>query len=72
MKKVKSLPTKLNHYRCAALSSMSCHDFEALILKGQQTYLSYGEYCQKPDNSKTNRRKIIAYAYKQLRLNSKL
>ena len=72
MKKVKSLPTKLNHYSDDSFSSISCHDFDHLIFKGQQTHLSYGEYCQKPDNSKTNRRKIIAYAYKQLRLNSKL
>ena len=72
MKKVKSLPTKLNHYSDDSFSSISCHDFDHLILKGQQTHLSYGDYCQKPDNSKTNRRKMISYVYKQLYQNSRL
>ena len=72
MKKVKSLPTKLNHYRGDVFSSISYHDFEHLILKGQQTHMHYGNYCQKPGNSKTNRRKMISYVYKQLYRNSKL
>ena len=43
---------------------VSFNDFQILCLNGQQKLLSFGEYTQKPNSNKTNRKKLIYYTYK--------
>lgn len=44
--------------------NFSFNDFNKLILNGAQKILSYGEYVQKKNNNKINRRNVIKYFYK--------
>lgn len=66
MRRTKSLPAKLNTHGETYLSCISYHNFQELCLKGQQTHLSFGNYCESPQNSKNNRKKAIQYTYKRL------
>ena len=66
MRRSKSLPTKLNTYAKTVVSCISYHNFQDLWLKGQQTYLSFGNYCESRNYSKNNRKKVIQYTYKRL------
>ena len=45
----------------------SFNDFEKLELLGQQKLLTFGEYTQKQNSNKNNRRKIISYFYRNLK-----
>ncbi len=44
----------------------SFNDFEKLKLLGQQQLLTFGEYTQKDNSNKNNRRKIISYFYRNI------
>lgn len=43
----------------------SFNDFKKLELLGQQKLLTFGEYSQKENSTKSNRQKIILYFYKK-------
>lgn len=45
----------------------SFNDFEKLQLLGQQQLLTFGEYTQKDNSDKNNRRKIISYFYRNIK-----
>ena len=45
----------------------SFNDFEKLQLLGQQKLLTFGEYTQKDNSDKNNRRKIISYFYRNIK-----
>ena len=66
MRKVKSLPINLNTQCISNMSSISYHDFEKLIMGGQQTHLTFGKYSDKKNQSKENRKKIMQYFYKKM------
>lgn len=44
------------------------HDFNKLILKGEQILLTFGEYCMKNigNSNPAKRRKVITYFYKKI------
>ncbi len=44
----------------------SFSDFEKLELLGQQQLLTFGDYTQKDNSNKNNRRKIISYFYRNI------
>lgn len=44
----------------------SFNDFTELELKGQQKIMSFGTFCSKSIQNKTNRKKVIEYFYKNL------
>lgn len=46
---------------------LSYNDFEKLELSGQQKLLTFGEYNQKENSNKNNRRKIISYFYRNIK-----
>ena len=50
---------------------VSFNDFQILCLKGQQKLLSFGEYSCKLNSTKSNRKKLIYYTYKN-KIKSKL
>ena len=62
-----SLPENLSEiiYR-EPIKNLSFNNFELLNMKSEQKHLSYGEYCQKKNNNKINRKKVISYFYKHL------
>lgn len=46
---------------------LSFNDFEKLELSGQQKLLTFGEYIQKQNSNKNNRRKMISYFYRNIK-----
>jgi len=65
MLKRTSLPCNMHKLYVNCCDSKSFCDFQQLILRGQQSLLSYGQYCDKP-GTKENRRKMIYYTYSKL------
>ena len=64
MNRSKSLPSKLNTY--IKQSFISYHDFNNLLLNGEQKLISYGSYCNNKESKKEIRKKMKKYFYKKL------
>ena len=67
--KKSSCPCDLN--KCIEIDNIlpvtpSFNDFEKLILSGSQKILSFGEYSQKKNGIKENKKKVIKYTYNKL------
>lgn len=71
MKKSVSINQQLNLIQNVLRKNInSFSDFQKLNLGGSQRVLTFGEYCEKNYNNlnKINRRKVIKYFYKNLRI----
>jgi hypothetical protein len=52
------------------IKSKSFDDFNSLHFKGSQKLLTFGQYSNKPNNTKLKKRKIIYEFYKKLYQNN--
>ena len=55
-----------NFNRSMHKKTNSFSDFHTLILGGGQKILTFGEYSNKKNTSKINKRKVIMYFYKNM------
>ena len=67
IRKTKSMPTYLNNLSSIQTSLHSYHDFNYLLLKGEQRLLTFGEYSCTKNPSKKSKQKIITYFYRNMR-----
>lgn len=68
IRKTKSVPTFLHNFCFNHTSSLhSYHDFNNLLLKGEQRLLTFGEYSCTKHPSKQTKQKIIAYFYRKVK-----
>lgn len=65
IRKTKSLPINMNKLISQNIST-SFHNFNLLNLNGSQKHLTFGQYSNKKDCAKQNKKKVIQYFYSKL------